>query len=331
MAKKNEVIKHSSTIQISNIVTLVQRKVWNVLLANAYNDIPTDTKKFHISISQLSDYLNYEDRNDKHLKDSLEGLLNTKVKWNVLNRDGSREWGASTLLAGCRVANGICEYDYSIFLREILYNPKVFARLNINIQNKFQSKHSLALYELCIDYLGSKREEGETPFIELEKFRTLMGLNENEYLHFKDLNKKLIKAPIKEINDVSDLNIDVKYKKDQRKVVAIKFMIKRKYNDDSNLLLDTSYKNDIVIESSAIDSKSDQFFLTQEQKHIFDKLFEIGITKISANELIKNYSLDNIRNQIEWLKYRNPNDAAAMLIQSIKEDWTIPNEAKKNN
>ena len=273
--------------------------------------------------------MNYEDRNDKHLKDSLEGLLNTKVKWNVLNRDGSREWGASTLLAGCRVANGICEYDYSIFLREILYNPKVFARLNINIQNKFQSKHSLALYELCIDYLGSKREEGETPFIELEKFRTLMGLNENEYLHFKDLNKKLIKAPIKEINDVSDLNIDVKYKKDQRKVVAIKFMIKRKYNDDSNLLLDTSYKNDIVIESSAIDSKSDQFFLTQEQKHIFDKLFEIGITKISANELIKNYSLDNIRNQIEWLKYRNPNDAAAMLIQSIKEDWTIPNEAKK--
>lgn len=37
--KKNEVIKHSSSIQISNKITLFQRKAWNVMLAHAFNDL----------------------------------------------------------------------------------------------------------------------------------------------------------------------------------------------------------------------------------------------------------------------------------------------------
>ena len=42
---KTEVIKHSSTIQVSNKVTLLQRKCWNVLLSNAFDDLP---KKFTV-------------------------------------------------------------------------------------------------------------------------------------------------------------------------------------------------------------------------------------------------------------------------------------------
>ena len=34
------VIKHSAAVQISNSINLIQRRAWNILLANAYYDLP---------------------------------------------------------------------------------------------------------------------------------------------------------------------------------------------------------------------------------------------------------------------------------------------------
>ena len=78
------------------------------------------------------------------------------------------------------------------------------ARLCLSLQNKFDSKHALALWELCTDYLGSERDYGETPFIPLEQFRELMGAVGEKYSAFRDLNKYVIKEPVAEINSVSD-------------------------------------------------------------------------------------------------------------------------------
>jgi hypothetical protein len=41
---KKEVIKHSAAIQISSHITLLQRRMWNVLLANAYDELSTEEK-----------------------------------------------------------------------------------------------------------------------------------------------------------------------------------------------------------------------------------------------------------------------------------------------
>ena len=40
LADINEVIKASPAIQIQNRITHLQRRAWNVLLANAYNELP---------------------------------------------------------------------------------------------------------------------------------------------------------------------------------------------------------------------------------------------------------------------------------------------------
>jgi len=38
---KKEVIKHSAAIQVENRISLLERRAWNVLLANAYDELPT--------------------------------------------------------------------------------------------------------------------------------------------------------------------------------------------------------------------------------------------------------------------------------------------------
>ena len=56
---KKEVIKHSAAIQISSHITLLQRRMWNVLLANAYDELSTE-EKHHIRIAELIRVLEFD-------------------------------------------------------------------------------------------------------------------------------------------------------------------------------------------------------------------------------------------------------------------------------
>jgi hypothetical protein len=221
------VIKHSAAIHIQNNLTLLQRKAWNILLFHAYNDLPSKDI-YQITVQRLKQLLDYDSKNDEYLKVIIRAMRQCGLEWNVLDKDGVNEWGTSTLLASAIVKNGICEYAYSPHLRERLYNPRMYARISLSLQNQFESKHAQALWELCIDYLGSGREYGETPFISVEQFRKLMGTEETQYVkEFKILNRAILKPAITEINRVSDLQVTVNYQRKGRKVEALKFKIRR--------------------------------------------------------------------------------------------------------
>jgi len=95
------------------------------------------------------------------------------------------------------------------------------------MQKPFDSKHALALWELCADYLGSGRDYGEGPCIPLAEYRKLMGLADDMYPLFKLFKKRIIKEPIAEINRVADYGVSVNYQRSGRKVTALKFKIRR--------------------------------------------------------------------------------------------------------
>src|SRR5215831_6320567 len=96
MPYKKEVIKHSAAVHIQNNITLLQRRSWNVLLANAYDELPTE-EEHHIAVKDLARMLDFDSKNDTYLKEALEALVGCKVKWNVLDKDGEEEWGVTTL------------------------------------------------------------------------------------------------------------------------------------------------------------------------------------------------------------------------------------------
>ena len=74
MNDKTEVIKASAAIQIENGITLLQRRAWNLLLANAYDELSSQ-EKHTVEVAELTRALGYASRNDAHLKRLLKELV----------------------------------------------------------------------------------------------------------------------------------------------------------------------------------------------------------------------------------------------------------------
>ena len=224
LSKINEVIKASPAIQIQSKISLLQRRAWNVLLANAYNELP-DKEIHSVSVVELAAKLGFGDGNQEYLKEMLRSLRSCEVEWNLLNKDNKQEWGVAGLLAEVRLADGICFYQFPHTLRLKLYNPRVYAKLNLRLQNQFKSRYALVLWEVCFDYYDTERDQGETAFIPLKIFRELMGLEADDYTTFKSLNQWVIKPAIKEINALTSYHVEVEQKRLGRRIAELKFRI----------------------------------------------------------------------------------------------------------
>ena len=226
LAEINEVIKASPAIQIQSKITHLQRRAWNVLLANAYNELPN--KDIHrVSVAELAKKLGFNSHNEDYLKETLEALVDCTVEWNILGKDKEEEWGVASLLAEVRIKDGICTYAYPPYLRTKLYNPRIYTKLNLRLQNQFTSRYTMILWEVCFDYFDIARNQGETPFIPIETFRELMGLEQGEYPVFKVLNRDVIKLAITEINTLTNFFIEVEQKRIGRRIGELKFKISR--------------------------------------------------------------------------------------------------------
>ena len=224
LSKISEVIKASPAIQIQSKISLLQRRAWNVLLANAYNELP-DKDIHRVSMVELAAKLGFGDGNQEYLKEVLRSLRSCEVEWNLLNKDNKQVWGIASLLASAEIENGICTYGFAPHLRRQLYNPRIYAKLNLRLQNRFKSRYALILWEVCFDYFDTDRDQGETPFIGLETFRELMGLQTGDYTTFKSLNQWVIKPALKEINDVTNYHVEVEQKRLGRSIAELKFRI----------------------------------------------------------------------------------------------------------
>jgi len=289
---KKEVVKHSAAIQISNKITLLQRRCWNLLLANAYDDLLL-RERFFIDIKELSDALCFESKNLDYLKKSLEALVNCTVKWNVLGKDKEQEWGVATLLSEVKIKKGIVAYSYAPTIREKLYNPSMYARISLIMQNKFSSRYSLAFYELFVDYFMDDMRKGETPFIEIDDLKVLLGIENGEYADFHRFKNKVLLKAIKEINDRTDFEIDFSYKKSGRKIQAIKFIIKTKKDLEKPAMDD--FKKDKYFYYFSLLQK--RFLLNSEQvEEVLEKYTDYEILDSFLKEIEAKYKNKEIAN-----------------------------------
>jgi hypothetical protein len=238
-----ELAKHVAAIQITNSITLQQRKIANALHLHAYKELADPSVTFHeITFQRLAELTGFKDsHNYKYVQDNVRALKKIDLEWNLMNVDGEHEWGITSYLADVRIVKGkgIIRYEYPSTMRKFLYNAKVFALLDLRFQNVLTGRYSLALYENCWFYLDQGRTPEWTP--EILKKLLGVGVGENaedkgtydEYRYFKRLivGYKGTKGLIEEINAKTNINVSFHEIRDStrgRPVRAVWFGIEMK-------------------------------------------------------------------------------------------------------
>lgn len=224
VVNKDRLMKHVAAIHMSGELGLLGRKMVNVLLLNAYDELLT--KRTHtLPVVHLRAMLGWDDSaNVDALRDALTLLATTPVEFNVMEDGagkGGDDWKVMSMISFGEIKNGVCTYRYDEYLAERLYDPEVYATISISMQRRFDGGYAFALYENCARY----RDVGSTGWWELGRFRKIVGATRAMYDEFKYLKRDVIVKPVGEINEVSDIRLVPEYRKTGRRVVAIRFLI----------------------------------------------------------------------------------------------------------
>lgn len=171
------------------------------MLFNAYDELLTE-RTHTINIYALAEVCGFNSNNIEALKNAIRNLAVTSIEWDILEEDGSKKWGVSTLLSSAEIHKGTCSYEYSRSLAEKFASPELYGVINLEIQRNFNSGHALTIYEICSRFKGllSKRDHCYTHWYTLDQLKKFLGLHDLDYYkEFKHLNNKVLKPSVKEI------------------------------------------------------------------------------------------------------------------------------------
>jgi plasmid replication initiation protein len=271
-----DVKKPVEAIQCANTFSLIQRKMYNVLLANAANNLRSDVTH-RISMGTLCKLMGYDSKDYKSIKDKFRELRRMDIEWDIINEQGNKVWTNTSPLSLARVieGKGICEYEFTASLIPLLSAPAQYAKFSLGIQSKFQSSYGLALYENCERY----RNIGQTRNFDVLTFRKLMGVHEHQYKDFFALKRRVIVIAIKEVNKHSDFEITPEYEKNGRQVVRIRFLI--------------SNKKKILTQISS--SKQNEDGVSKILADVF------RLSEKEINNYLKNYTSDYLNEKIQYV------------------------------
>jgi len=313
--KSAELIKHTASIHIKASLSLVDRKVLNILLKNAYDEI--GKVKYHtIRLAQIQRWVGWNSKNYEDLKKSLRKLVNTKIEWNIFEKDKKNKWVISSLLASASIAGGKCTYDYPFHLQELLKNPNIYGKINLLTQNHFKSKYSLILWEFLMNHISNtKSTTTGTEWIKIKDYRDLMGVEDKVYAPFKEFSYNLVRNPIKEINQVSEIEVEANYNKAGDKFNAVRFIITRKPKE--NIVIKDTIEGD-----------------TEIQKTVKETLLNFcKLSPASVDQILDKYTSEQLAANIKYIDSEHKRgiikNISSYSVNAIKNDFRLGESEKK--
>ena len=86
-----------------------------------------------------------------------------------------------------------------------------------------RSFNALRIYEFILCELGEKPDD--IPYITIEDFRFMLGIDKNMHTNFSNLNNNVLKPAIDAINRDTNIAVEAEQYKKARKVIGIRFIV----------------------------------------------------------------------------------------------------------
>jgi len=243
--------------EISESLTLVDRRIFNILLANAWDNIKEPV--FHtVRLHELRG----TDKDNVRPRDSLKRLMQVIIAFDVME-DGIKREVLTQLLGTCKLdynPHGLAHYSFSDVMRQMLVSSSVFARLRRDLLYKFRSKYSLTLYEMLQKRINLSHKTSED--FTIAEIRQKLGVEKGRYDIFRDLNSRVIKPAVIEVNGLSDIYCSIESITENRVTVGIRLSWRKKEIDESVKSINELQKNGSVKEEG-LSGKVVHFFPNQ--------------------------------------------------------------------
>lgn len=227
-----------------------------------------------------------------------------------------------------QMGNGVEQQEYIDITVEPEMKPLLlqlqqnFTAYNIQNVAKLGSS-ALRLYELLKQYefLGVRN-------IEVDYMKHILEM-ETEYALFADFYKWFITPALRDINRYSDLEVGEPEKiKQGKKIVSLKFTIRKKKTTDKPLLIGTEEEESTPIVSASSEQQSDLL------EQYFNRLNEWwGVQKDELQKRVGGKSPKDIETAIEFTKVRiktgKANNPAGVFLDALQKGYKSPEQVQE--
>lgn len=320
MLAEKTIRKHVAIIHAYSLMSVLQRKIVNVLLHEA-TKVTNRVNNHHSSVavecnipfSSLSKAVKFNSNNTQYLKEAIDGLASLKIEWNLLKDKVPTDISFLNL----RVLHGsptfyqdnTINFSFHKIMLDLLVNPSIYGTIDIDLQSEFESKYGHSLYENSTRFVNLQKNK----IIPLETFRKILGVPEDKYPSMRELTRNVITPSVEEVNDRASFIVGLETIRVGRKITGFEVSVQSK-------------KTSVITEGILNGSDSER--IHKEIKTTF------GIINESVLEnIINNYSEEYIEEKINYTKKCAKKERTGFypipyFISAIKYDYKFKEDQK---
>lgn len=216
----NIVVKHNDLISASYRLSLTEQRIILNCISKIRSDLTPDNKMFTVTVDEFSELHGIKDKSSLffEIRDAVESLWDRYLTVGYGDDRKEHRWIITKQVNDSNQRSIGLEFHPSImpYLAQLKTN---FTKYNITCISRITSAHAIRLYEMLAERQFQNNKRFTVTVAELrERFRLT-----NTHSLFGDLNARVLKPSIKQINEHSNFDVAVKMIKEGRKVTALRF------------------------------------------------------------------------------------------------------------
>lgn len=272
---------------------------------------------YDVDLNYFKWLMRYDSRNVRHLRSVIKEAQTSLIEVTDTPPDRAPteddRWVSEQLMGTVAVGKGRIQFRIPPLLLRHITGPEKHHWLNLCITASFTQTYARAIY----DYVLPHAAAGSTDWVDLDVMRSWPGKLGASAAQFKHFRQKYLEPAVRQINELSDLEISYETRADSEtsnKINRIRFRVRRK--DTVAALLTRQPESHEILHTL-----KEEFGLTNKQ-------FET----IAAHRAL--WTDEHIQQAIEYTRFRLnqgkvTKSPAGYLMKALSNNWRVSEAERK--
>lgn len=284
----NLVVKSNELIRASYAMTVNEQRLFLACISQIDSRFTLDNcAKFTLAVEQARDlfYSRGDQRNAyRDLQDASERLFERKVRISLSDNKELLTRFVQSVLFDTDAGQVTLHFATEIipYLSQLEQN---FTRYRLQNVVQLTSSYAIRLYELIVSWAGQSCFYKE---IEIDELRELLALG-RKYKQFGEFKNYVINPAIEQINESTDFNIDIAFRKSKRTFKWVQLRFNRKEN--------------------AVTAEEERKTASEKRRILNEgaKMKRLAKEAHTRTEIAQNDALDNFKGLSDGMKFKDTN------------------------